>query len=136
MAPIVPARRGRDLSLLIFLSFILGCALFIYTRAYSSNGASRLAAVESLVQRGRWIIDEATGDKIKVGEHFYSDKPPILSLGGADVCAALHNAFGLTLQLWGCTPNTGLVLALGFGTAIFLYSMVFTNHVGVVGLQP
>lgn len=170
--------------MLIFLGLMLGCALFIHTRAYSSNDASRLATVESLVHRGTWIIDEspfATVDKIKVGEHFYSDKPPILSLAGAGVYALLHNAFDLTLQPWGCTPertstwclavlesreadwayfsltltlialpgalmlvliyrlarrhgfgnapSAGLVLALGFGTAIFPYSTVFTNHV-------
>jgi hypothetical protein len=108
MAPNAPARRSRDLSLLIFIAALLGSALFIHSRAYSSNDASRLASIESLVHRGTWIIDEspfATVDKIKLGDHFYSDKPPILSLAGAGVYALLHNVFGLTLQPWGCTPE-------------------------------
>jgi hypothetical protein len=108
MTPLVRSRRSPDLSLIILVVSLLGSALFIHSRAYSSNDASRLAAIESLVQRGAWIIDEssfATVDKIKVSDHFYSDKPPLLSLAGAGVYAVLHNAFGLTLQPWGCTPE-------------------------------
>ncbi len=107
-APVAVPRRTRDLSLLVLVVSVLVSALFIHSRAYSSNDASRLAAIESLVHRGTWVIDEspfATVDKIKAGDHFYSDKPPILSLAGAGVYAVLHQVFGLTLQPWGCTPE-------------------------------
>lgn len=157
---------------------------FLPSRAYSSNDASRLAAIESLVQRGVWRIDEssfATVDKIKVGGFFYSDKPPLLAWLGAGVYAGLHHGLGLRLQADGCDPersptfcrallepahadwayglltwtlvgapgawlvalayrlarrfgaaqalSLGAALALGFGTALFPYSTIFTNHV-------
>lgn len=108
MTPFTPTPRSRAATLAIVVVFTLVGSLFIHSRAYSSNDASRLAAIESLVERGTWAIDAspfATVDRIKVGEHFYSDKPPILSLAGAGVYSILHNVFGLTLQPWGCTPE-------------------------------
>lgn len=108
MTPFTPTPRSRAATLAIVVVFTLVGSLFIHSRAYSSNDASRLAAIESLVERGTWAIDAspfATVDRIKVGEHFYSDKPPILSLAGAGIYSILHNVFGLTLQPWGCVPS-------------------------------
>ncbi len=109
ISPMKPAANSsRIAQVLIVLAFAAIWAAFIHSRAYSSNDASRLAAIESLVQRGTWAIDDspfATVDKIKLGDHFYSDKPPILSWAGAGVYAVLHQAFGLTLQPWGCAPE-------------------------------
>lgn len=108
MTPSAPTHRSRAVTFTIVVVFTLVGSLFIHSRAYSSNDASRLATIESLVERGTWAIDAspfATVDRIKVGEHFYSDKPPILSLAGAGVYSILHNVFGLTLQPWGCTPE-------------------------------
>lgn len=104
----VSSQPSRVAALLIVALFTVVWALFIHSRAYSSNDASRLASIESLVQRGTWAIDEspfATIDRIKLGDHFYSDKPPILSWAGAGVYALLHHGFGLTLQPWGCAPE-------------------------------
>lgn len=103
-----PEVRGRDLTWLVAaLSLGIGLA-FVHSRAYSSNDASRLAAIESLVHRGVWQIDGssfATVDKIKVGEYFYSDKPPLLSWLGAGVYAALHHGLGLRFEASGCDPE-------------------------------
>ncbi len=100
--------RGRDLTWSI-VALTAGVWLaFTHNRAYSSNDASRLAAIESLVHRGVWRIDEssfATVDKIKVGEFFYSDKPPLLSWLGAGLYAGLHHGLGLRLQAEGCEPD-------------------------------
>jgi ADP-heptose:LPS heptosyltransferase len=49
----------------------------------SWNDSSRLAAVESLVERGTLSIDGSpfadTGDRLFIRGHFYSDKPPVAS---------------------------------------------------------
>src|SRR5262245_65463957 len=51
--------------------------------AGSWNDGSRLAAVESLVERGTPVIDGSvfidTGDRLLIRGHFYSDKPPVIS---------------------------------------------------------
>jgi len=71
----------RDLQ--YFLLFLLALALFTKTTIGPWNDRSRIATVESLVERGTFIIDNSiyswTGDKIYVNGHFYSDKPPVLS---------------------------------------------------------
>src|SRR5262245_21539316 len=66
----------------------------------SSNDGSRLAAVEALVDHHSLAIDESvfvdgTIDKIKVGGHFYSDKPYTLSLYLAGWYWLLQQATGL-----------------------------------------
>ncbi|MGV0028501.1 hypothetical protein [Phormidesmis priestleyi] len=70
----------------IFLTFLLLFA--VLTRPIvSSNDASRLATIESLVDYHSFIIDNSrfvwTIDKYFYGGHFYSDKPPILSIYGS-----------------------------------------------------
>ncbi|HTP07840.1 MAG TPA: hypothetical protein VMP08_06300, partial [Anaerolineae bacterium] len=105
--PTSPAKSPRDYTWLIVIAFTLIWALSIHSRAYSSNDASRLAAIDSQVRRGTWAIDDSpllTVDKIKIGDHFYSDKPPVLSLAGAGLYSILHHALGLTLQSAGCDP--------------------------------
>lgn len=103
------ARQPRDLTWLVVVLFTIVWALFIHTRSYSHNDASRLATIESLVHRGTWAIDKSrfsfTVDQIKVGEHFYSTKPPMLSLIGAGVYYVLHNGLGFELQATGCAPE-------------------------------
>jgi hypothetical protein len=101
--------KPRDLTLFVVLFFTVVWALFIHSRAYSDNDTSRMATIESLVHRGTWAIDDSpftrTVDRIKVGEHFYSSKPPVLSFVGAGVYYVLHNSFGFTLQATGCEPD-------------------------------
>jgi hypothetical protein len=103
--PSSPAKLPRDYTWLIVVVFTLIWALTIHSRAYSSNDASRLAAIDSLVTRGTWVIDDSpflTVDKVKLGDHFYSDKPPLLSFAGAGLYSILHHTLGLTLQAEGC----------------------------------
>jgi hypothetical protein len=103
--PNSPAKLPRDYTWLIVIVFTLIWALTIHSRAYSSNDASRLAAIDSLVTRGTWAIDDSrflTVDKVKLGDRFYSDKPPLLSFVGAGLYSILHQTLGLTLQPDGC----------------------------------
>jgi len=67
----------------------------------SDNPASRLATIESLVERGTWRIDGSpylgeTSDRVLADGHFYSTKPPVLPLLGAGAYAALRAVAGLT----------------------------------------
>ncbi len=98
-----------DFTWLIVISFSLVWLAFIHSRAYSTNDASRMASIDSLVQRGTWQIDDSpfwhTVDKIQVGDHFYSSKPPTLAFLGAGVYTILHNGFGLNLFWEECFPD-------------------------------
>ncbi len=102
-------RRQKNLTWLVIIFFAAVWGSFIHTRAYSTNDASRMASIESLVHRQTWAIDDSpfahTLDRIKVGDSFYSTKPPVLSFAGAGIYALLHKGLGLTLQTQGCAPD-------------------------------
>jgi len=77
------------------LAFFIAAALFAHAQASSWNVTSRMAAIESLVNRGTFAIDASpfkTGDKYRYAGHYYSDKPPILTVAGACVALALRVA--------------------------------------------
>lgn len=105
----------------IFFGFL---SLFaILTRIVAShNDASRLATIESLVDFQTFTIDNSrfiwTVDKYFYQGHFYSDKPPILSIYGSFFYAVLKlvgisfdSQFKLTLFLL-------TILVVGVSTAI------------------
>jgi len=96
----------HNLAVWVALFFFLVWALFGHSHVGSFNDRSRMAAIESLVHRGTWIIDESpfsrTGDRIFVDGHFYSDKPPLLSFIASGVYAVLHDGFHLTLDAGWC----------------------------------
>ncbi len=99
----------RDLTVWIALFFFLLWALLTHAGANSWNDASRLASAEALVRYGTWAIEDtafgqSTGDRVFLRGHFYSDKPPLLSLLAAGVYAILRRGFGLTLDPRGCDP--------------------------------
>ena len=52
--------------------------------------------MESLVNRGTWIIDDSpwtdlTQDKVLLNDHYYSGKMPLLSWLGAGIYAAVND---------------------------------------------
>lgn len=104
-----PTRSPRDLTWLVILAFSLIWLPFIHSRAFSTNDASRMATIESLVHRGAWAIDGSpfahTVDKIQVGDQFYSSKPPTLAFLGAGIYTVLHNGLGLNLRWEECVPR-------------------------------
>ncbi len=94
MAP-MNFRIGAALAGLFFLT----CAFLVKVQPGSWNDMSRIAAIESLVERGTWAIDDSTWvnltqDKIVINDTFYSDKMPLFSVLGAGVYAILHYVFG------------------------------------------
>jgi hypothetical protein len=75
--------------------FFLGCFFAVKSEPVSWNDTSRVAAIESLVERGTWAIDgsswvNVTQDKILIHDAFYSDKMPLFSVIGAGVYALIH----------------------------------------------
>lgn len=104
---VVPA-AGRRVSLehavgaAFFALFLLSCILLTRRIPESWNDMSRVAAIESLVERGVWSIDESawagqTGDKAFVRGHYYSGKMPILAAAGAVVYGVVHRLSGADL---------------------------------------
>ncbi len=66
------------------------------------NDSSRMATIESLVKFQTFIIDQSTFmektlDRYLYNGHFYSDKPPILSIYGAIYYFFIHHGLGITL---------------------------------------
>jgi len=79
------------------LLVLLGAVLLLLTTHHGPglcNDSSRLATADSLANHGAFAIEHSyfsyTCDKIKVAGHFYSDKPPVLSLYLAGVLAAVQ----------------------------------------------
>ena len=100
----------RDLTLGVVLFFLVLFALLTHTHINSWNEYSRLAAVEALVKRGTWVIDDTalgqlTGDRVLLNGHFYSDKPPVFTFVASGVYAVLHRGFGLSFDSQECDPR-------------------------------
>jgi hypothetical protein len=68
----------------------------------STNPASRLATMDALVHDHAFEIDKSafrdTADKVKIGNHFYSSKPPVLSFVGALIYKLLHRLTGISFR--------------------------------------
>jgi hypothetical protein len=106
-------------SIIILVGALLVAVLGARPYASSWNDGSRLASVETLVDRHTWVIDDSifvkvplrdelnpyslelpsaggTMDKMLIGGHFYSDKPPVLALYLAGVYWVAQKLTGLT----------------------------------------
>src|SRR5579885_1549289 len=78
-------RRGRPI---VGIAVVLAAAAVALVGARDHaggwNDSSRLATVECLVDHQTLVIDDstydATGDKLRIGGHFYSDKSPVPGL--------------------------------------------------------
>jgi tetratricopeptide (TPR) repeat protein len=72
------------------------------TRVMQGLDADRYALMESLVERGTTRVDDATFasvDRAKIGDHFYSEKAPLLSFAGAAVYWGLYHGFGWSFRI-------------------------------------
>ena len=112
-------------------------------RPYASswNDGSRLASVEALVDQHTWAIDDSifvkvppqdelnpyslelpsasgTMDKMLIGGHFYSDKPPVLTLYLAGI-------------YWIAQKLTGLTAA--YDPHVFVYLLTVTSAASTIG---
>ena len=69
---------------ILFVFAVIFIVLFTYVKATSWNDMSRMATIESVVERGTFAIDDSlyneTKDKVSVNGHFYSEKPVMFTL--------------------------------------------------------
>lgn len=117
----------RRAALLLGLTSALFVAQLTTSRT-TANPGSRLATMDALVHDGTFAIDRSvfrdTIDKVFVGGHYYSSKPPVLSTVGAGVYGALHHLTGLSFRgptrpqaVWAVT----VVLMLGAHLLLLVY---------------
>lgn len=100
----------------------------------SGNESSRLATVESLVEKGTFSIDASlfkTEDKVFIGGKFYSDKPLLLPLFLSGIYKALNSA-GLNFR-----DNYNLLLyIMNFaGGGLFALLLFFLFHKAIMPLK-
>lgn len=94
--------RDRIAGVIITVLFALAIAVQTKTKPGSWNDISRIAAIESLVERGTWAMNDSpwfdlTQDKVFVNGEFYSDKMPLFSFFGAGAYVILHHVMGASL---------------------------------------
>jgi hypothetical protein len=131
-----PSARVNGRALLLAFAAVLGLLTYFSDTTANANVASRLATAESLVERHTFRIDESpfvsTLDKVSIGGHFYSEKPPLLALLAAAVYWPLHAA-GLELR-----PGPSLVpFAITFvllGASFLLCAACFHDGLRRAGL--
>lgn len=96
-----PAERLISrLTLAVVTVWLLFCAIQPHMPV---NPASRLAAIQALVEQHTWAIDgvslgSMTIDKVFLNGHFYSSKPPVLNLVGAALYAIIKPLTGWTFD--------------------------------------
>jgi hypothetical protein len=86
--------------LTVFILFFILFSIFTKGNMISWGDSSRMATIQSLVDNYTFIIDRSifnwTGDKYFYNNHFYSDKPPVLSLYGALIYFLLKNILNIS----------------------------------------
>ncbi len=98
---------------------------FFYTTIYSVNPASRLALIESLLERGTPATEDSPFfnpvDMVYDNGHFYSDKPPLLALYSTVVVAPVRavlefDGIGGKVLYW-------LIVASASGLALWVMAL-------------
>ena len=124
-------RRRWALGLLLLYALILGA---ITDKRIVPAGAllSRLALVESLAVRGTFAIDGSrfsrTVDRVRMGDHDYCDKLPLLPVATAGIYAILHHGLGITFEE---TPGIAIFILtyLTMGGATLWLAALFHREV-------
>lgn len=89
----------------------------------SANDGSRMAAIESLVERHTWVIDDTgfdTIDRVFIDGHFYSDKLATVTLLGAAAYWPLH--------------AVGVRLGTGWSLGYFLITLLVVKSLWLLGI--
>lgn len=112
------SRRVTPERIAVALLIVAGIVLLLLVTNHGPgmcNDASRLATADSLVHHSTFVIDKSyfsyTCDKIKIGQHFFSDKPPLQSLY-------------LALVLGGVQSVTHWTVAHDLGSIYFVVSLL------------
>ncbi|MFT3860239.1 hypothetical protein [Micropruina sp.] len=119
----------------VFVLLALVGMLTISPRAWGWNDASRMATIQSIVERGTLAIDGTdfhTMDKVSIGGQFFSDKPATPQLAGAMVYAPLRAA-GIELHT-GWSLAYYLITLLTVKLLWWLSLIAFYKALGYTGL--
>jgi hypothetical protein len=152
----------------VLFAFALVLLAFTKSRPLSWADASRLGTIQAITESHSLALDDTSylwqGDKVQIGDHFYSHQPPMMALLGAIPYGILHAAGRsiddpgtyriLTLTLVGLPLLLGLaalgrlmrrfgasegqaallLAAAAFGTLVLPYSLVLNQHGLAAGL--
>lgn len=94
-------RRRRLFIFALITAYGLALAFLANTRMTQGLDADRYALMESIVERSSFNVDMASFpdiDRIKIGQHYYSGKSPVLSFAGAAVYYVLYHGFGWSFR--------------------------------------
>ncbi len=110
---------------IIFIVAFIFIAIFTEHALWNPNDTSRMGAVESIVERGTFSIDNSTFvntiDKVKSGEHYYSDKPAMSYLLVVPHYFLLYHLFGLNFaENRNLTYYLITLFSVGLGISIML----------------
>jgi len=116
---------------LVLISFLAIWFVQTHDRFSYWGDASRLATIQSLVERGTWRIDESpfmhqTGDKVFLEGHFYSEKLPLFQAIAAVPYGLMYHLGGARMRLDSCPPGEICVykwltfLMVGIPSAVML----------------
>jgi len=91
----------------------------------AGNDASRFAHMQALVEHGVPYIDQSryrwTSDKVLIDGHLYSNKPPLLSIFGANLYWIIRQLTGWSFDTHGLLLTKVLtILLVGFPTAVLV----------------
>ncbi len=106
--------------------------------SHAGNESSRLATVESLIERGTFRIDQSrfqTVDKVRIEGHFYSDKPPLYVLWLAAGYGVARTLAGLTFDRNGPAVIWWLNF-LGGGLFATILTVLFFSRGVRAGFRP
>ncbi|RJR30630.1 hypothetical protein C4569_04155 [Candidatus Parcubacteria bacterium] len=92
--------NGNKKFYLIIFTLIIFLVFFTSFFKITANDGSRVATMESLVEKKTWQIENSlygqeTVDKLIYRGHLYSTKPPVLTLMGTGIYFVLHEFFYL-----------------------------------------
>jgi hypothetical protein len=122
------------LSSLILLAALR--AIYLSSIPFSGDTVnSRMATVVVLVHEGRWNIDQeidgkpnpfsdGTVDKVMVGDHIYSSKPPVLPFLMSVEYGCLRYFFGLSLLEEGDVPTISQLFTVTFVVLPFTLALI------------
>jgi hypothetical protein len=141
-----PSTTGWIAALLIAASLVMVLWNLQDSSLENANTGSRYATIESLVDYGTYTIDQSqyvrTIDKVKVGKHYISTKPPTLPTYAAGVYWMFQKLTGKTLAanegacVWFISLCTGWLAHLVFLVYLWRLSrLLLQRQLAILGLM-
>jgi len=117
----------RHIALVFFLFAIF---LILFTEPYLNtfNTVSRYLAIESIVEDRDFVVDDkyrATADIIYRDNHYYSSKPPILTIAASSVYYVAHNFFNQDFPEF--NDNTQMEYYYSIYPTVYVTGLIFVG---------